>query len=74
MWSLELVQNQYGGGAVIWEEEMNILYLAIIQDFPRSYTLLVMEQRLEVNQPGLITSLQSYISCVVDGYPPGYVE
>lgn len=29
---------------------MNILYLAIIKDFPRSYTLLIMEQRLEVNQ------------------------
>lgn len=49
---------------------MNILYLAIIKDFPRSYILLIMEQRLEVEQPGLITSLQSYISCVVDGYPP----
>lgn len=53
---------------------MNILYLAIIKDFPGSYILLIMEERLEVNQPGLITSLQSYISCVVDGYPPNLVE
>lgn len=69
-----MVQNQGGGEAVIWEEEMKILNLTIIKDFPRSYSLIMMEQRLEVSQPGLIMSLPIYISCVVGVYPPRFGE